>query len=199
MHLSHVSQIDDLKTRLHQNRIISAILHRAPHLQMPNWYLGAGCLAQTVWSGLHGFPAEQHIKDYDLVYFDAADTSYAGEDAYIRRSTVVFADLPATIEIRNQARVHLWYAQHFGYRIRPYTSVEEAIHSWPTTATSLGITCEAQGYWRVYTPFGLDDVLSMTVRPHKRPITERSYLRKVQRWRTVWPKLLIIPWDAENG
>ena len=199
MHPPRVTQIDDLKARLYQNRIIDAILHRATQLQMPNWYLGAGCLAQTVWNGLHGFPAEQHIKDYDLVYFDAADTSYAGEDAYIRQGAVVFADLPATVEIRNQARVHLWYAQHFGYRIRPYTSVEDAINSWPTTTTSMGITCEAQGDWKVYTPFGLDDVLSMTVRPNKRQITERIYLSKVQRWRTLWPKLRIIPWDAEDG
>jgi hypothetical protein len=195
----HGTQLDDLKARLHQNRIIGAILHRTPQLQMPNWYLGAGCLAQTVWNGLHGFPAEQHIKDYDLVYFDATDTSYAGEDAYVRQGAVVFADLPVTIEIRNQARVNLWYAQHFGYRIRPYTSVEDAIHLWPTTATSLGIACDAQGEWIVYAPFGLDDLLSMTVRPNKRQITERIYLSKVQRWHTLWPKLRIIPWDAEDG
>ena len=145
----HMTALDTLNAHLGQNPIIGAILQRAPELQMPNWYLGAGCLAQTVWNGLHGFPAAQHIKDYDLVYFDAADTSYDGEDAYIRRGAHVFADLPAEIEIRNQARVHLWYAQHFGYPIRPYTSVEDAIDSWPTTATSLGITCDVRGEWVV--------------------------------------------------
>jgi hypothetical protein len=195
----HMTALDTLNAHLGQNPIIGAILQRAPELQMPNWYLVAGCLAQTVWNGLHGFPAAQHIKDYDLVYFDATDTSYDGEDAYIRRSAHVFADLPAEIEIRNQARVHLWYAQHFGYPIRPYTSVEDAIDSWPTTATSLGITCDVRGERVVYAPFGLSDVLSMTVRPNKRQITEPIYLSKVNRWRTLWPKLHIMSWDEETG
>jgi hypothetical protein len=42
------------------------------------------------------------------------------------------------IDVKNEARVHLWYKSHFGYDIPPYHSVEEAMDSWPTTATAVG-------------------------------------------------------------
>ena len=45
----------------------------------------------------------------------------------------------------NETRVHLWYEAHFGYRIDPYASVEDAINTWPTTATSIGVRRGGRG------------------------------------------------------
>lgn len=80
---------------------------------MPNWYIAAGILSQTVWNHLHGFESDANIKDIDLVYFDP-DTSYEAEDKYIQRGKDLFGDLQVDVEIRNQARVYLWYEDHFG-------------------------------------------------------------------------------------
>ena len=93
---------------------------------MANWYLGAGCIAQTVWNFLHGFAPTFGIKDYDLVYHDASDLSLEAQTRYQGRANEFFAHLHATVEIQNQARVHLWYAKHFGYEIAPYESVDAA-------------------------------------------------------------------------
>jgi hypothetical protein len=108
-------------------------------LELPDWYVGAGCIAGTVWNKLHGFPDGKCIKDCDVVYFDDVDTSYEAEDRRIQEATALFADLPITIELRNQARIHLWYQRRYGSRILPYRSAEDAIRSWPTTATSIGV------------------------------------------------------------
>jgi uncharacterized protein len=68
-------QVDRLREYLSHNQVIAEILQEAPSLAMANWYLGAGCIAQTVWNFLHGFAPTFGIKDCDLVYHDASDLS----------------------------------------------------------------------------------------------------------------------------
>jgi hypothetical protein len=53
------------------------------------------------------------VKDYDVFYFDDSDLSWDAEDAVIRRVQEAVADLGVTVEVKNQARVHLWYEQRF--------------------------------------------------------------------------------------
>lgn len=187
------SQINFLLELILRNPIVKAILERTPSLELPDWYLGAGCLVQTVWNAAHGFDLTNQIKDYDLVYFDAQDLSYEGENERIERADAIFRDLGAVVEVRNEARVHLWYEQHFGKRIAPYQSVEEAIASWPATAASMGVRSEAGGI-KIFAPFGLNDLMGLIVRPNKTQVSEEVYTSKAARWAGAWPKLRVIPW-----
>jgi Nucleotidyltransferase len=101
---------------LRRNRTLTEVLTRAAAMGLPGWYLVAGCLYQTVWNVVTGQPPEAGILDYDLAYCDASDLSWDAEDAVIRAGNQVFAGLPAPVQIRNQARVHLWYEPKFGIR-----------------------------------------------------------------------------------
>ena len=74
----------------------------------------AGAIAQTVWNLAAGHPAERGIKDADLVYFDAADLSAEAEAAHECRIRERFGDLPCKLDVKNEARVHLWYEARFG-------------------------------------------------------------------------------------
>jgi len=47
----------------------------------------------------------------------------------------------------------------------------------------------------LYAPFGVDDLLSLIVRPNRRQITRDIYLAKLRRWQACWPVLTIVPWD----
>ncbi len=67
--------------------------------------------------------------------------------------------------------------------------------TWPTTATSVGVRSDGDYSFRVYAPFGLDDLLAMIVRPNKTLIAEEIYAAKVDRWIKLWPKLTIVPWN----
>jgi hypothetical protein len=175
------------------NRIATALLDRAAHLLLPDWYLGAGCIAQTIWNQLHGLDAEEGIKDYDLVYFDPTDLSVEGERAAEARVEERCADLSVTLDVKNEARVHLWYGKRFGRTIEPYRSSEHAISTWPTTASSVGVRIE-DGRLAVCAPFGLRDVFAMVARPNKAIVSRDVYEEKVARWATRWPRLTIIPW-----
>lgn len=181
-----------LEQILKQNPIISKILQRAPELHLPNWYLGASCIAQPVWNYMSGIKPS-YKSDYDLVYFDE-DTSEETEAQNQIKAKQLFHDLGIEIEIVNEARVHLWYEQEFGKKIAPYTSVEEAISTWPTTAASIGVRYENNGTFVVCAPFGLNDLFSMILRPNKVLITEEVYQRKVDKWTKFWPSLKVVSW-----
>ena len=187
-------QISKLKNIILQNPAIKTVFDRMPDVHLPNWYLGAGCLAQTVWNYYSDRELQDNISDLDLVYFDDTDLGFEAEDQIIKLIQDLFSDLDVHMDVKNQARVHLWYEKHFGYPIKAYQSVEEAIDTWPTTATSTGVKFDGNGKFWVYAPFGLDDLLGMTVRANKTQITEDVYLKKVERWKACWPDLEIIPW-----
>lgn len=190
-------QIDRLEDMLKQNKTLQIILNRAEELGMPNWYLGAGCVSQTVWNILHGFDPERNIKDYDLVYYDAEDISKEGELAFMQKAKDLFRDISVELDIVNEARVHLWLEEEFGYATDQYKSAEEAISTWPTTITCVGVA-RRNGKMQVYAAFGLDDVFNMTLRPNKKLITEAVYMNKVRKWTALWPKLTVVGWNEEE-
>ena len=170
------------------------MLSRAAALDLPGWYLVAGALCQTVWNVTTGQPPEAGILDYDLVYFDASDLSWAAEDAVIKRGEEVFAGLPAPVQIRNQARVHLWYESRFGIPCPPHTSSEAAISTYEATAACLGVRLLPAGRWRVFAPYGLSDLLGLVVRPNPALAPRQVYEAKAARWTGQWPELTVLPW-----
>jgi hypothetical protein len=172
------------------------VLDRAAAMHLLGWYLVAGCLYQTVWNAVTGQPAEAGILDYDLAYFDDSDLSWEAEDTVIRAGNTVFAGLPAPVQIRNQARVHVWYERKFGLPCPPHGSTEAAIDTFEATVACFGVRLEPGGRWRVYAPFGLSDVFNLVVRPNPVLAPRHVYQAKTTRWRRQWPGLTVLPWPA---
>lgn len=188
-------QISSLPDFIKANESVWHVVTKLHQLYLPNWYVGAGCLVQTVWNIQSGFAPNSRIKDIDLIYFDSRDLSEEGEAKQERRVRDFFRDVPIEIDVKNQARVHLWYEQKFGYSIKPYTSSESAINTWPTNATSIAMRHEVDGTITIYAPYGLNDVYGLIARANKTQITEEIYLAKTTRWEKCWPRLTVIPWD----
>jgi uncharacterized protein len=187
-------QLAHLRSALRRNRTLTEVLARAAGMDLPHWYLVAGCLYQTVWNVVTGQPPDAGILDYDLAYFDDSDLSWDAEDAVIRAGDEIFAGLPAPVQVRNQARVHLWYEQKFGVPCPPHTSTEAAIDTFEATAACLGVRREPGGRWRSYAPYGLADVFNLVVRPNPVLAPRHVYQAKAARWRRQWPGLTVLPW-----
>lgn len=186
-----------LEAQLRENSWLWEILRRFDGIGLPDCWLVAGCLAQSVWNLAGGHPAGFGIKDADLVYFDAADLSAQSEAAHEERLRAAFGDLPVTLDVKNEARVHLWYERVFGYSISPYRSTADAIASFPTTATALGVR-RKDGIFECCAPFGLDDLFALRVRPNKRQITPAIYAGKLERWRPLWPHVTFLAWEDDG-
>lgn len=170
-----------------------AILERMPSLGLSEWWLTAGAVFQNVWNVVEGRAPGYGIKDYDVFYFEAGDLSWEAENAVIEEAAALFADVPARVEVRNEARVHLWYEDKFGTPAAPFTSAADAIDAFASTTCCIGIT-RAQGSIHVYAPFGLDDVLAMHMRPNRRLAPQSVYDTKVAQYQQRWPALTSDPW-----
>ena len=158
--------------------------------------MGAGAVCQTVWNIKHQYKPDDHLKDIDLIYYDASDISSESELEVRCLTANLFGDLQHPIDVVNQARVHTWYSRQFGFEIPPYQSSQEAIGTWPTTASSIGVRLEQSGEFTVFAPFGLSDIDAMIVRPNKRLINKEIYESKALQWKRNWPKLEIVPWSG---
>ena len=189
-------QLGALREVLSRNDVLVEVLARTATLDLPGWYLTAGCLFQTVWNVVTDRPPTHGIKDYDVFYFDDGDLSWEAEDRVIKAGREVFADLPAEVEIRNEARVHLWYGERFGVPCPPYASTEAAIDSFAATTCCLGVRLERDGRWRVYAPHGLSDVFNLVVRPNPVLAPRAVYEAKAARWREQWPELTVLDWPG---
>jgi len=174
------------------------VMSAAEEMALPDWYLVAGALAQSVWNIVLGRPVLHKVEDIDVVYFDSDDLTEAMEGC--REATLAerLADIGIRLDAKNQARVHLWYEKRFGYKLRPYRSTREAITTFPFTATSVGVTGVGEAI-RVFAPFGLDDLFNLTVRANRTQITPETYTAKAERVRVRWPEITILPWEAGCG
>ncbi|WP_346623138.1 nucleotidyltransferase family protein [Blastococcus montanus] len=175
---------------------VRAVLERAPALGLDDWWLTAGVLFQTVWNALTGRPAGTGIRDADCFYFDP-DTSWAAEDAVIRAGADLFADLPVPVEMRNEARVHLWYERKFGVPAAPFRDCADAIDHFAAVCCCYGIRVGGGGAVEVYAPHGYDDLFALIVRPNPRLAPRHVYEAKAARWVEEWPELTVLPWPEQ--
>jgi uncharacterized protein len=196
--LSIDEQLENFRAALASNRTLMQVLDLAAGLDLPGWYLMAGCLYQTVWNVVTGQPPEAGILDYDLGYFDASDLSWEAEDAVIQAGREVFGGIATPVQIRNQARVHVWYEEKFGVPCPPHESSEAAIDTFEATCACLGVRLEPGGRWRIYAPRGFSDVFNLIVRPNPVLASRRVYQAKVTRWQRQWPTLTALPWPAPD-
>jgi hypothetical protein len=178
-----------------RNPVVAEVLARAEGLDLPGWYLTSGCLFQTVWNLLDGHEPTRGILDYDLFYFDDRDLSWDAEDEVITRATEAFRGCGGEVEVRNEARVHLWYEDKFGVPCPPHTSTESAIDCFAATACCVGLRT-VDGEVVVYAPFGFDDLFGFVLRPNRRLAPRSVYEAKAARWKELWPRLTVLDWDS---
>jgi uncharacterized protein len=183
-----------LSRRNPANEIIADELFR---LALPDAWIVSGCLVQTVWNVLTGRAADYGILDYDIFYFDL-DNSWQAEDAVIQKLQGRLAGLGVTIEVRDQARVHLWYPQKHGLPYPALCRSTQGIDRFLTRNTRVGIRRTPDGC-EVYAPDGFDDIAGMIVRPNPGPnFSAAAYEAKASRWKKLWPELTVLAADTAS-
>jgi hypothetical protein len=146
---------------------------------------------QTVWNVITKRAVDHGISDYDVFYFDP-DTSWEAEDAVIREVHARLGHLGAKVEIRNQARVHLWYPDKHGLPYPPLVRSTDGIDRFLTENTQVGVRRTGDGY-EVYAPHGFDDMAALIVRPNRTlNFSVANYTAKAARWKALWPEITVI-------
>ncbi|WP_439595125.1 nucleotidyltransferase family protein [Falsiroseomonas sp.] len=170
------------------NPATAALLDLLPGLGLNQGFLTAGCLFQEVWNRQAGHPPGWGIKDHDVFYFDDSDLSFEAEDAVIRRVRAASAHLGLEVEVRNQARVHLWYPRRFGPGYPQLRSARDGIDRYLVSCTCIGIELATGA---IHAPNGLVELEAGILRPN--PMNHRPDLfrAKAESYRARWPFLTI--------
>ncbi|WP_298960687.1 nucleotidyltransferase family protein [uncultured Roseibium sp.] len=181
-----------------------AILQSIPHvmdilaavrdLGLPDAWLVSGGIYQTVWNVMTDRPALHGIKDFDIIYFDGSDLSYEAEDAVIKRVNSALPDLARLLEVRNQARVHLWYEQRFGRPYRPLDCAMDSLTTYAARTHAVAACLTSEGTLKPHAPFGLANLFAMRLVPNYVQPNEETYVEKASRMKELWPELTIVPW-----
>jgi len=165
------------------------VLRTVQALDLPDPLMMSGAVYQRVLNRLTGRHPDYGVRDYDLGYFDASDLSYEAEDEVIRRAAAAFDEpLKTMVEVRNQARVHLWFEDHFG---EPYTALSctaEALERFVAPMFAVGVRLDADDRLHLEAPFGVSDLFALRLRSNpRRPFGgfDRVAANVVRRWPEV--------------
>jgi hypothetical protein len=190
-------QLHHFETIVRRDPDLMQLLASIRGVRLAQWRLVAGCLYQTVWNVLTGRDRGTGIKDYDLIYFDDSDLSWAAEDRVIRTVAAATRGCVGPVEVRNQARVHLWFEARFGTAYPRLYSADEALRRYASIVHAIGVRLEYDDRLDVMAPFGLDDLFSMVIRPNYALENAASHMRKARRAQEIWPEVIVVPWNEK--
>jgi hypothetical protein len=186
-----VSLEADLEAILRGSGPLMRVLTVLSRLDLPDWMVFSGAVYQRVLNHLGGRGIDYGIRDYDVGYFDPSDISYEAEDVVIRRVADAFEPpLRDMVEVRNQARVHVWFEGKFGEPYAPLTSTAEALGRFESPMFAVGVRLRPDGAMTVEAPFGLEDLFARRLRPNPaRP--SPNFARTVAKATARWPELTV--------
>jgi hypothetical protein len=184
--------VDELAAMLQSSPFHLRLLQTVASLEVPEGWVAAGAIRDYVWDVRfgHGFDAAS-IKDVDVVYFDPADLSPERDEAVEAALRARDPDVPW--EAKNQAAVHLWYPDRFGLAVEPLTSIDDALATFPETATAVAAR------WRdsrveIAAPLGLDDLFGGVWRHNPQRCTPEEARLRLERKDVPrrWPGLRVV-------
>jgi hypothetical protein len=171
------------------NPVNGTLLARLRSLRLPDCHLTAGCLFQAVWNQMSGRSPGWGVKDHDVFYFDGSDLSWEAEDAVIGQVRNATADLGVAVEVRNQARVHLWYPLHFKRSYPRLTASRDGIDRFLITCTCVSIDV-ASG--ELYAPHGLVELAAGRLRMNPLMPHADLFREKAASYQDRWPWLSVV-------
>ena len=186
-------QRDVLEAIVRAEPTLMRVLTTIRALALPDAWLVSGAIYNCVWNSLTGRPALHGVNDIDIIYFDS-DLSWDAEDRVIKTMEQALDGLPVPVQPRNQARVHLWFEQKFGFPFAPLATARESLLRYASKTHAVAARLEADGSLAIDAPFGLEDMFAFRVTPNPAADNRLTHEKKGARIRSVWPEVTVVPW-----
>ena len=181
---------------LKKNKDLMDMLDFVYKLNLPNFYIAAGAIFQTIWNYYDNKPLNNGIKDLDIIYYNKSDLSVDTDIKYFNQIKKYSnsKNYDYEIDVSNEARMHIWKKEKLGIDTEQYTSSEDAINRWIATVHAIGITKDENGI-KIYAPYGLNDIFTRTIRPIKHNDNRKElYNKKVVSWKKRFKNINVIKW-----
>ncbi len=183
--------VADIERFLEAHADLHALLLHVESLALPDAWIGAGFIRNSVWDVLHGRRIlVSSLSDVDVLFFDPDDPGKDKESVIEQRLRALAPNVPWSV--KNQARMHLRNGD------APYRDTLDAVAHWAETATAIAAR-SIGGTVEVMAPYGITDLLSLIVRPtpvfrHKMDVYRQRVMAK--NWPACWPKLRrLMTWE----
>lgn len=142
-------------------------------------YIAAGAISDVVWDHRSEMIDHDSVSDVEVVYFDPSDVSQERDYQYERELELL---LPSEKwEVTNQAGVHNCYHLRFGGRIRPYSSLEYAVSTYPEYSVCVDFRLTSDGGMEVVAPHELEDLFDMKVQRNPAQVTDAEFGNRLER------------------
>ena len=116
-------------------------------------------------------------------------------DRVIQAVQALTADLGVKVEVKNQARVHLWYRDRFQADYPQLTRTTDGIDRYLVACTCVGIDVRTRG---LYAPHGLDELQRGVLRMNPRFAQPAMFRAKARSYQARWPWLSVVPAEEER-
>ncbi|MBM6579684.1 nucleotidyltransferase family protein [Microvirga sp. BT689] len=179
--------ISDIERLLEAHADLHALLVHVEILELPDAWIGAGFIRNSVWDVLHGREIDaSRLNDVDVLFFEPDDLRKEHEADIERRLRTLAPNVPWSV--KNQARMHLRNGD------APYHDTFDAIAHWAETATAVAARSR-NGKIEVMLPHGSTDLLSLIVRPTPSFKNKMDVYRErlaSKDWSARWPRLTML-------
>ncbi|MBS3134559.1 nucleotidyltransferase family protein [Candidatus Woesearchaeota archaeon] len=163
------------------------LLNVVRDLNMPDSYIAAGAIRNTVWDVLHEYEYRTPLNDVDVIYYNKKDIN-------LKTDIQIYNILKEKRQkinwnVFNQARSHLYNNK----RQQP-ESTADSVRYWSETPTCIGARLKKDDTFTICAPHGLNDLMNLIVRPVPEPYTDIKLFKErigEKRWRETWPRLRI--------
>lgn len=168
------------------------VLEAVRSCDLPDWYVGGGVIRTLVWDHLHEHSEPTPMRDIDVAYFAGDDLRAELDELIEGKLWAILPDIPW--QVKNQAAVHLWYKEKFGYGVEPLASTEDGIATFPEYATSVGVRLLPSDEILLCAPYGLADLFHMVWRRNPRRVTQAIFIKRFmdKQIQTRFPKVRVL-------
>lgn len=117
---------------LEKNKDLMMLLNYITKLKLPNFYIAAGSIFQTIWNYYDELDLNFRVKDVDIIYYDDSNLSVEKDLEYYNmiNEYIKSKGLNYEIDVSNEARMHLWKKNNENKDIDQYKNSEDAISKW---------------------------------------------------------------------
>lgn len=193
----HDQQDAALRQMLRDSAWMMGVLQGARALGLRQWWIASGAIYNFVWNRLTGRPEARGIKDIDLIYWDD-DLNWEAEDLVIKRAELAMR-LSIPVEVRNQARVPLWYEKRFDAPYPAIRSADEALRYYASRNHAVAVSLSEDDEIEIIAPFGFDDLFSMRIAPNPVLPNGPTHQAKGERATAAWPEATLVPWGGAEA
>ena len=177
----------DLLEVFRKNPDMMAILTIIRDLGLQDSWLAAGSVRNFIWNLLSDKSPFDRETDVDVIFFDPA-ISYEDTLGIERKLKENFPQYQW--ELKNQVYMHL-HSPHTA----PYTSSRDAMSKYPELCTAVGLRLNEDSTLELFTPYGLEDILTFQVSPTPHFLDDEDRMKLYQErlskknWQEKWKNL----------